>query len=439
MSARLAARLAYAGVILLATLAGLRPDPDLAAAAARASGALHRDLIPGDAVDAVRNVALFAGWGVVWLLGEPRRRWPRALLGATLGGAALSATVETAQLFSAARNANVLDLLFNTLGAAAGAVLTLGLLRTVAAARPRARFAGVPLFLFAGAYGAAVLLEAFVPLFRQAMAPGAEGGPGARLAASLLLLRREPLGPLPWAEGLLWVPAGVLGVLALVELGRGRRPGAALTTFVALALAVAVEAARGVAGYPIGPGAAAVHTAGATGGALAAAWLLPRLARRTPAAARPGALFAAYAAVLAGWSWRPFLPRPRLADALAQLAPVHWVPLRALAGRGDLFSVADVGVQFLLLLPVGALLAVHPLARHGVGRGLLPALLLAAVLELGQVAVRERFFDVTDPLIQMAGAAVGWAVAQRAGLAAERGGASLEGIGPASPRPRRAQ
>jgi hypothetical protein len=79
------------------------------------------------------------------------------------------------------------------------------------------------------------------------------------------------------------------------------------------------------------------------------------------------------------------------------------------------------------------LLAVWPLRRHGPLRHVLPALYLAAVLELGQAFVDGRFLDVTDLLVRLAGAAVGLIVAQRAG-ATPHG----EALGGPWPRDRRA-
>jgi glycopeptide antibiotics resistance protein len=117
------------------------------------------------------------------------------------------------------------------------------------------------------------------------------------------------------------------------------------------------------------------------------------------------------------WSWRPFVPDLSAASIAEQFSAVHWIPLRAMAQRVDLFSVADIVTQFLLYLPLGALLAVWPLKRNGPFRGILPAFYLAIILELGKIVVAERFFDVTHILIQVAGAAVGWIVVRRSGFA----------------------
>ncbi|CAA9311559.1 MAG: hypothetical protein AVDCRST_MAG40-1005 [uncultured Gemmatimonadaceae bacterium] len=150
-------------------------------------------------------------------------------------------------------------------------------------------------------------------------------------------------------------------------------------------------------------------------GALAAWRGVPPAARRLRRGRRVGALWGAYAAVLALWAWRPFRLDLGAATLTAELAAAHFVPLYALGERGDLFSAADVVIQFALFVPLGALAAVWPFRRRGALRGPMPAVALALVLELGQLVVADRFFDVTDWLIAAAGVLLGWAVARRAG------------------------
>ncbi|HET9947990.1 MAG TPA: VanZ family protein, partial [Longimicrobiales bacterium] len=86
------------------------------------------------------------------------------------------------------------------------------------------------------------------------------------------------------------------------------------------------------------------------------------------------------------------------------------------AARRDLFSAVDVVVSFGLYVPLGAVLAVWPLGRGGAARAFLPAVLLSATLELAQAAIEARTLDITDFLVQTAGAAVGWAALRRAGF-----------------------
>jgi VanZ family protein len=76
----------------------------------------------GNRSDVVMNVLMFVPFGFVYQLTRPRGAptdWPRVVL----LGAALSAGIEVAQLFAPQRYSSPLDLLTNTVGAAAGASL----------------------------------------------------------------------------------------------------------------------------------------------------------------------------------------------------------------------------------------------------------------------------------------------------------------------------
>ena len=100
----------------------------------------------------------------------------------------------------------------------------------------------------------------------------------------------------------------------------------------------------------------------------------------------------------------------------AQLSVEHFVPLQALAGEQDVFSALHVAQQFLLYLPLGALLAVWPLRLAGRWAHLWPALWLAVAVELGHILLADRFFDVTNALLASAGLAMGWVAVRRSGF-----------------------
>ncbi len=413
-----ALRLAYVAVIAIATLRGLAPSGDVRAVASRLWRALHPALRPADAVDAARNVVLFAGFGAVWLATAAPGRLRRALLRATVVGAVVSASVEAAQLFSPARFASVLDVVTNTAGAFVGA---LGVAVAVAAARARRPvwLAPSPLALVALPYAAACALEAFSPLGRPDELPDAWGGPGRRWATAVAHLRAHSAaagGVAEWVDPLLFAPAGALAVLAWVERGgRPWRAAAAASAGLALVWGGA-EVLRGVAGGDLSPRAAGVRAAATLAGAVAAAFAAAPgggagaarvrawLARRGPAA---------LAAALLAWSWRPFGPVNSLAAAAARFGGDALVPLAAFVHDYSLHSVADVLVGFLLYVPVGAWLAGRGAAGARV-RALWPGVVLAVVAEAGQAFVAARTLDVTDALVQSAGVFLGWAVVRQA-------------------------
>ena len=125
------------------------------------------------------------------------------------------------------------------------------------------------------------------------------------------------------------------------------------------------------------------------------------------------AAIAAYAALLAVWGWRPFLPKTDAGALAQQLTAAHLVPLASLSGRVDVFSALHVAQQCLLYLPLGSVLAVWPLRRPP---HLWPAVWLAVGIELGHIVIAERFFDVTNALVACAGLGIGWLVVQRSGF-----------------------
>lgn len=410
------ARLAYIGVILLATLTGLDPDLDPSRAGARVVEGLDLTFTARDAVDAARNLVLFAGWGAVWIITGPGSRLGRRILEATLTGAALSATVESLQLFSARRTSSVLDVATNSGGALAGAVFMVALAWVVHRARGKRSFVGIPAFIFAAGYGAAAALEAFSPLFESELLRGSQGGAAARLAHALAAWEWSSLLQLPLLHLLLFAPAGAFAVAALVEAGMPYRGASRRVMGGGALAAVLIELTGGAASHPIVGGNVLVHAAGVAVGAWAAARWLPALSKGLRGRDRPLALFAAYAGVLLLWSWRPFLPEMSGSSFLAQFTLERFTPLAAHSVRYDLFSVVDLLRNFALLFPVGALLAVWPLRRKGPLAGPLPGLYVALLLEVGQLLLAARLFDITDAIVGASAVLIGWAVVRRSGF-----------------------
>lgn len=412
----IASRLGYVGVILLATLTHLHVDPDPVRTALRFHRALEFRTRGIDVVDAARNVALFAGFGAVWLAtSRPGHHW-RDIVRITLLGGALSVTVETIQLLSASRIASVNDLTTNTLGAGLGALMIVVMTQVLRRARSMRTFLGLPLFTVAGAYLAAVSAEMFAPFYRRDMNPGAGGSILNRLMNALHYVRPVSSASFSVTDMALFAPAGILAVAALAELGLSYAAACSVTVVIGVALSVGVEVAHGIAGQPIELGAIASHVLGIALGA-ALAWRgVPAALHRLHGRPRALALVVAYALLLTAWAWRPFVPRLDQRVILGQLAPRHLTPLGVLGGTEDLFGVMDLAEQFFLYLPLGCLLTVWPLRRQGRFAHVLPGIYLALVLEVGQLVVLSRTFDVTDLLTQWAALGVGFVVVRRAGF-----------------------
>ena len=412
--ARWPLRIAYLLILLLATLTNLDPALDAGAAAARAGDALHVRLTPRDALDAVRNLVLFAGWGLVWMATAQGGAALRSLVLAVLTGVAVSVGVETAQLFSDVRRASPFDVLYNGAGAAAGAIVVVVAVRRLAGRRAERSFVGLPAALFAGGYGMAVLGEALIPLFRQER-HAVWGNPLSRLAYSVRAIEPTTFGVLPLSEIVLFLPAGFFLAAAISEAGNGYRRSAWTAAVVGSALIVVTEVVRGAASVMIPAGPIIVHVASVAAGAAAAALLLPRITRTFRGAERPQLLFAVYAGILALWNLRPYIPETDPSAWLAQLTGHWWMPMAFATARMDLFSVIDVTNGFFLFLPVGGLLAVWPFRRTGAWSGIVPGIVLAAAVEATQLFVAGRTLALADVLIGAAGVWTGWVIVRRAG------------------------
>ncbi|MFI5279487.1 MAG: VanZ family protein [Gemmatimonadales bacterium] len=425
----LAARAAYVAVVLLATLTNLEFSPDLAAAAHRLARAVTPSLGWRDAIDGLRNVALFAGLGAVWVVTSLSGKVRTEIVRATLVSFALSVTIEGLQAFSPVRISSIVDVTPNTLGGVAGAALTGGLADLVRRARGARSYLGMPAFVAAVAYGGAVLCEALTPLFHSDPIGGIYGGPLTRLHLALQLAFPLSFGELPLLDVPLFFPAGFLVVMMLGERRRQSSRAWPWVAGVGALLVACAQLAHGILGLPIRWEVAATDALAVGLGAWAAhRWLAPLTqSLRGPGRAR-AALFA-YAGLMMLWGWRPLVPVIDPRTLAEQLTSAHLVPLASLAERADVFSALHVAQQFLLYLPLGGLLAVWPLRLVGRLSHLVPALWLAVVIELGHLVIAERYFDVTNALLAWAGLAIGWIVLRRCGYAPYGASLSAKALG----------
>ncbi len=390
---------------------------DFAAAGAHLVRAFRPSLVWSDAIDGVRNLALFAGLGAVWVTTTTAPRLGLEIRRATIAGLALSAVVEALQLFSPVRIASALDLASNAGGAFAGALGAALLIAATVRAKGARSYLGVPAFLWAGSYCVAVACEALTPLFRSAPDPGATGGPLTRLRIMLVLALPLEAGEIPWLDIPLYGAAGFLGVMWLAETGVATQRGWPIVAAVGGVLAALLEIGHGAIGLSVRWEALVVHLLAIAAGAWAARAALPDITQRWRGAARARAALAAYAVLIGVWAWRPLWPRTTWSEITGQLSIEQFIPLASVAVRTDVFSALPVLQQFALYLPFGAVLAVWPLRLRGRWAHMRPALLLALVLELGHIMIVERLFDVTNVLLACAGVLLGWTVVRRAGFA----------------------
>jgi VanZ family protein len=373
---------------------------------------------PGDMVDAVRNVVLFAGWGLLEVTTDRGRSTRRRVIRAAAGGAAIGLTAEVVQIALPERVPSLLDAAMNAAGAGVGAWATDASLRALRGWRGRPTALGVPSAVLAAPYTLAVALEAAFPLLRHEGPPGAYGGPLERTRWALENVRWESLAVVPLMDVALFLPAGVLLAAAFREAGRGAAGSLRRAAAVGAAVAVAGELAHAPLGRPIEVGPVLVHAGAVAGGAWIAAQGFPGWLRRRRGGARTRDVGWGYLLVLAVWRLRPFVPELDPGTLADELSRARWSPLSALGARRDLYAVSDVLRSFLLFVPVGALVAAA--GRTAAGRrppstlravSLVLGVALAA--EAGQIVVAARFFDGTDALVTAAGGLVAWAALRR--------------------------
>lgn len=411
--ARWPARLAYVAVLMLATLT--EAGAPSGAVAERLQGLFRISMSPRDVVDAVRNVALFTGWGLVWMATAPPSGTARELRNALITGLGISLSVETYQLFFSTRTPSLMDVGTNTLGAFLGAYVLVWMVKRTAAARGKRSFVGIPAALLAGSYAVVAFGEAFLPLLRQNRFPN-YGSPLNRLQVALEQFSWGSLGTFPAEEFMLFAPAGALAVAALAEVGVDYKKAALVASVAGGALVLAAELLHGFLPMPIIAGAVLVHVIAITAGAVATARFLPSLTRALRGASRARAIYLFYTFTMVLWALRPYAPERSLGAIAEKLTMRWWLPLAFARERMDLFTVFDVIGGFFLYLPLGALLAVWPLKRTGPLAGVAPALWFLVITEFLQLAVLGRTLSVDDMLVATAGVLVGWVLVRRAGF-----------------------
>jgi VanZ family protein len=412
-------RLAYLLCIAIATLLGLGFDSSLSSAAVRFQRALDPTLSFRDVTDAARNIALFVGWGATWVLTSPAPTTRRDVAIATLGGMLASITVETAQMFSQYRYASVTDVFTNTLGSLIGAVTIWVLEKRATTDMRRGTMIGVPGWMPGGALLLSAIGLAFAPSSRATMRIAWEASPLGRAGS----IAATPAINVPWiallSDVASWLVVG-LGVSISISDRTGRiRAGPLLAWLLIIgAMLPLVHLGREMAGLQREAGTLMVQSSAVAIGLAIGLLAVPRWRRlvtaRSTRAIQLGLLVAVVGAIIA-WS-----PASWAATANAQFSWRQLVPMMSLFQRQDLSSVFLVLQKAGMGAAVGACLAAR--TRMGEPRpGVRAAVLYAAVVELGQLAVPGRYPDVTDILITAASAALVAVLVERADRGARDG------------------
>ena len=406
-------RVAYVVCIAIATL--LHPGLDFSVP--HMLDRLRRAVLPElgfkDAVDAARNLALFFGWGATYALTAPAPTTRRDVAMATVLGLLVSLSVESAQLFAEQRQASLVDVWTNTVGALLGAVALAGVEHRAIGSMRRGTMIGVPAWLPASALLLMAAGLTFAPSTRPSMVISGSPSPIERFRVAEAAAAATISWPALVVDALAWLTVGVAVAITISDrTGRVRArqlvawllisPSVLVLTHVGRLL---VGLQRETGGLEVQGGALALGLA--VGLALVPAWRATVTARSIRAA-HLGLLAAALGAVMA-WTPAAWIA---VGPETSRFRWQQLVPMLSLFERQDMSSVFLVLQRAGLGAALGACLA----ARKRVGApipGIWSAVGYAALIEAGQYLVPGRYPDVTDVLITGAAAGLVLALVER--------------------------
>jgi glycopeptide antibiotics resistance protein len=363
--------------------------------------------------DLIGNVLLFIPWGglmAVWLAG--RRVAPgAALVAAAASGCALSSLVETLQVYSPLRVSSWIDVATNTVGSALGGGLGWWLARVFwpgVEATLNSRAARHPLAVLTAVSALGVLMASLAPFDVSVDVSDLRASvKGARLVPFSTPIDHpsRALEAWGWAgEVLVWTMLGGLCALSLVEARFAGPQGAAVTVTAAVAMSAFIELLQ-VTIRSRRPDTTSVVLAGA--GAAIGALLVVRNPRKSPRSWVGVALVLwALAIVLEAWA-----PPQFSASGHRDLAWEMFIPFWAYYRRTDIHALADVIVQTLRYLPLGALLALR-FDGNVAWRVAAIGLSIGLGLEVGQFFLENRSPEVTDALSGAVGSWLGFTLAR---------------------------
>jgi VanZ family protein len=360
--------------------------------------------------DVVSNVLLFIPLGFLFSLrlagGPTGFGLGMTLVGATLGGLALSGLVEIGQLFLPSRTSSLVDLTTNSTGAALGALMGWAWIR-----RAWPRWSPALRQLVSRRPMAACALAAGVGLGVAGLAPFDVSIDLGDLKAAIKRAQPIPFGPPvrgqaspaePWSwaeEGLIWVLAGGLVALALDEAGWHGSRAILSAAVLCGGLGLVIEVAQvAIPSRTVNMTSFALALAGSAVGATAVV-LHPRQAPHRWTG--PAIWLWGTAVLLSAWT-PPHLASPDdWSLRWSQLVP-FWVYYE----RTDVYALADLFNQVLSFVPLGVLLAARD-SRKSIRRASVLGLAFGLVLEAGQLVLADRTAEITDALSAGAGAALG--------------------------------
>jgi len=362
---------------------------------------LRRGLRHFSTPDAVCNILLFALFGFLWLAVFERRR-ARSVIGAALRVGAIGLlfgfAIELAQTTSPYRDASMLDVLSNGLGAVLGAIAGQLVLRDYS------RSPGAMSFRFMRERPWIILLAFLV------LAPLADALFPYQISLNIWTawakVKQSSLIPFsggfhePWLELLVerllffgaigfvvrrilktFSPIGAVGVTWLI--------GSALALFVDMAKLLVVGRTFEIDNLVLG-----------STGALLGALVIPSLASVKIVERYSKKILLLLAIGLICYSELMPLDWIYAYELPSKIASIEWLPFKTYFFFEPLFAAFDMGKKLYVSIPLGFVLAAQfSLPKVRLYRATLLGSMIGVLLETSQIALRSRTPSVTDALL----------------------------------------
>ncbi len=370
---------------------------------------LGRGLRHFSTTDAVCNILLFALFGFLCLAVFERRR-ARSAIGAVLRVGAIGLlfgfAIELAQTTSPYRDASMLDVLCNGLGAFLGAIAAQLVLRD---------YSGSP-----GAISFRFMRERpwIILLVFLVLAPLADAlfpyHISLNIGAVWAKVKQSSLIPFsggfhePWLELLVerLLFFGAIGFVVRRTLKTFSLIGAVgVTCLIGSALAVCFEMAKL---FVAGRAFEIDHLVLSSAGALLGALVIPSLASLKIVERYTKEILVLLAIGLISYSELMPLDWIYASELPAKIASIEWLPFKTYFFFDPLFAAFDMGKKLYVSIPLGFVLAAQvSLPKVRLYRATLLGSMIGVVLETSQIALRSRTPSVTDALLIGFGSWVG--------------------------------
>jgi VanZ family protein len=376
------------------------------------TGSIHGRMMRASLSDVLSNILLFVPFGIlcVWVgtSSDQRRRMLASTLLTTIYGLLFGVLIESGQTLSPWRSPSPLDVLCNGFGAFSGAVGGLLLVRTFRGSLHSSLVQVLrhqPSLLLLTYLLLGVFADSYYP-FEATLDLSTiwQNVKQSQFVPFTTVLHRYWLDLLI-EKGAIFVAIGYFALTLLRQ--RWRTTGAGLAWFSCTTLATGIEIGKlffaGRAFY-------SENIILASLGALLGVTLLPSLAARTWVKRRRETIwFILVLGFLISFELSPF-DWISLNELTTRFSRIEWLPFKAYYSSEPLIALFDLQKKIYSLIPLGfVVMSLGPVQHTDWPRrnATILCIVIAAAIELAQIAVRSRTPSSTDVLIFTASAWVG--------------------------------